>query len=130
MELGDLRRILVVDDFPGCADSICHCLRTRGYDCLAATSARDALAAVDAFAPDVAILDLDLPDTDGCTLARMLRMRPVTSDVHLVALSGWDRREHRERARAAGFLLYVVKPIAPRRLVDMILAAVGYTGNG
>ena len=113
----------MVDDFPGCAASICHTLSARGYDCRAATSGRDALAVVDAFTPDVAILDLDLPDMDGCSLARMIRARPVTACVHLVALSGWDRPEHRDRAHAAGFELYVVKPIAPSRLLDMISAA-------
>ena len=73
--------------------------------------------------PDVAILDLGLPDVDGYELARQLRLDPKMQRATLVALTGWGQDEHKQRAREAGFDHHLTKPVDPDRLVALIAAA-------
>lgn len=117
--------VLVVDDYPDSADATAQLIEVFGYTARAAGSCRAALEAVAAgFAPDVALLDLMLPDGDGYGLAgdlcRALARRPV-----LVAVSGLTGQE--QRCRAAGFDHVLAKPAAPdelRALLDR------YAGKG
>jgi hypothetical protein len=60
--------VLIVDDYPDTAETACQLLESAGHECRAVTCGADALAAVDAFRPDLAIIDIDLPDMDGRAL--------------------------------------------------------------
>jgi CheY-like chemotaxis protein len=61
--------------------------------------------------PDVALLDIGLPDMDGYELARRIRAQPDLGGIRLVALSGYGQAEDKKRARVAGFDDYLVKPV-------------------
>jgi len=68
-------------------------------------------------------LDLGLPQLGGCELARLLRQAMAEMPgikTRLVALTGYSDREMRERAGAAGFDAYVVKPIMPEALEALL----------
>ncbi len=104
-------RVLVVDDDPDSADALARLLRLMGSQ---VQTAYDGLAAVDAaeqFRPHVVLLDLDMPRLDGYEACRRLRQQPWAQRVRMVALSGWGRREDRERTHAAGFDGHLVKPV-------------------
>ena len=72
----------------------------------------------DVFAPDVALLDIGLPDMDGYELARALRER--LPGITLAALTGYGQPEDRERSRAAGFDVHLVKPVAIEEVLRVI----------
>jgi len=72
------------------------------------------------FKPDVAFVDIKLPTLDGYEVARALREQMGTACPRLVALSGFGETRALERARAAGFDEYVVKPIDSKRLEGLI----------
>jgi CheY-like chemotaxis protein len=66
--------------------------------------------------PEVCLLDIGLPGMDGIELARRLRAQPETSHALLVAVTGYGQDSDRERALAAGFDQYFVKPVDLEKL--------------
>ena len=90
----------------------------------AATGAAGVQAALEA-APDVALIDLGLPDIDGCAVARRIRSG-AGSAIVLLALTGSGMDDDRERAFEAGFDQYLVKPVEPAKLIA-ILAEIART---
>jgi CheY-like chemotaxis protein len=103
------RRILVVDDDRDTIEVVADTLRFHGHEVATAHDGRAALAAVDAFEPEVVLLDLAMPIMDGFDLAR--RLRAERPRLVLVALSGYDDLETRRRAIEAGFDHHLIKPV-------------------
>ena len=66
------------------------------------------------------LLDIGLPEMDGYEVARRLRQHPELKDVRLVAMTGYGQEEDRHRSRAAGFDAHLVKPVAPRKLQEVL----------
>src|SRR5215831_7408863 len=79
-----------------------------GFDTRATTSGRDAIRMAPHFQPDIAILDLLMPDVDGFTIARALADLPQRP--FLIALTGHGDADLRRRALDAGFDYYALKP--------------------
>ena len=114
-------RILVVDDNVDAAETLAAVLRARGHEVRTAFDAPSAIECVGEFAPDIAVLDIGLPKTDGYELARRLKADPRVAQLRLVALTGYGQAHDRERGVAAGFDEYLVKPLEPGAL-DVIVA--------
>src|SRR5229473_1285255 len=68
-------RVLVVDDEPNIADLVATALRYEGFEVRTGGSGRAALDGVEAFRPDLVVLDIMLPDLDGFEVARRLRQQ-------------------------------------------------------
>jgi signal transduction histidine kinase/ActR/RegA family two-component response regulator len=111
-------RVLLVDDNEDAAAGTGTLLRQMGHSVDIAHSASQALAAARARAPDLAILDIGLPDMDGYALAAELR-RQHGAALRMVALSGYGQQADVERAEQAGFALHLTKPAT---LDDLIRA--------
>jgi len=105
------RRVLIIDDNADAANSIAALLTHQGHETHVAFDGRQALEEIEAFRPDVALLDLGLPEMDGYEVARKLRAIPRLKDVWLVALTGYGQVEDRQRTQAAGFDEHIVKPV-------------------
>lgn len=117
------RRVLIVDDNVDAATSIAMLLNFQGHEAEAVHNGRDALARVGSFRPDVALLDIGLPEMDGYELARRLRAMPQFSDMRLIAITGYGQAGDRQRASAAGFDDHLVKPVTLAAL-ERTLAAI------
>jgi len=115
-----LRRILVVDDNEDAADTTRMMLEILGAEVRAVHSGRDAIAAFDAWRPDVVLLDIGMPDMDGYTVARTLRTKTNGGETLVVAVSGWGQARDRERTREAGFDHHLVKPVDFRTLGQLL----------
>lgn len=115
-------RVLVVDDYPDAAEVTSALLRLLGHECVATTCGRDALAEAARFEPDIALLDLALPDLSGFEVARELRRR-ATRPLYLAAITGWGGLDDRVRAYAAGFDHHLLKPADAAKLRDVIRRA-------
>ena len=113
-------RILVVDD----EAAICRLLRIglgrHGYDVLDAATGRQGLEAL-ALAPDLTILDLDLPDLTGFDVLRIMRHNGETLPV--IVLSARDAEDDKVKAFELGADDYVVKPFGMNELVARIRTA-------
>ena len=119
---GSGRRLLVVDDNRDAADSLALLLGLDGHDVRVAYTGRQALGVAREFLPDVAILDLGLPDLSGYDVARQMRLEPGLAGVQLIALSGWGQDEHQQQAREAGFDQHLIKPADPDELLALLAA--------
>jgi PAS domain S-box-containing protein len=89
---------------------------------ISAETATEGLATIQATHPDVALVDINLPDGSGLDLCRKLRAVPEFKKLPLIALSADALPEHIARALQTGFSHYLVKPLQIQRLL-MILAA-------
>jgi len=104
-------RIGVVDDNEDAAVTLALLLETLGHTVSVAHSARDALASLPLFEPDVCLLDIGLPEMNGFELARALRAKPGTDHAILIAVTGYAQEKDRIEARAAGFHDLFAKPV-------------------
>jgi PAS domain S-box-containing protein len=105
------RRVLVVDDNRRAADSLAEILRLDGHDVATAYDGREALKVIQSVRPQVALLDIGMPEINGYELARRLRGETWGAGIYLVALTGLGTPEDRERAKEAGFDTHLVKPV-------------------
>ncbi len=104
------RRVLLVDDHPAMAESLCGILIFWGHDCRVARNGLDALDEASEYFPDIVLIDIGLPGIDGFELAERLRVTG-RSRPKLIAMSGYGRLQDLVRGQAAGFDSYLVKPI-------------------
>jgi CheY-like chemotaxis protein len=104
-------RILVVDDNRDAAETLTMALDLFGCETRVAHTAADALAMAAGFLPQVALLDIGLPDMNGYELARRLRASPGGGAMTLVATTGWGQEKDRQRAFDAGFDHHLTKPL-------------------
>ncbi len=116
------RRVMVVDDNEDAASSLAALLRMSGYHVLMAPDGREALRLASAQAPHVILLDIGLPDLDGCEVARRLRSTPGLQGTRLVAMTGYGQDEHRRATQEAGFDAHLVKPVHPDEVLKAIEA--------
>lgn len=120
---GGTRRVLVVDDHDDITELMVEVLSDAGHDVRAVGTGAAALAAAEEHAPEVVLLDLGLPDMDGCDVARWFRARAWASGVTLIAYSGYSDTTRRRRALDAGFDHFFVKPVAFEALLEAISRA-------
>ena len=111
---------LVVDDNPDITDMLAAVLRHAGYTVSSAHSAPDALTLAVARNFDVIVSDIGMPGMTGHELARALRAMPEYHSIPLVAVTGFDMYDDRERSAEAGFSAHLSKPIDPLALSQAI----------
>ncbi|GAA5231273.1 hypothetical protein GCM10025794_37160 [Massilia kyonggiensis] len=71
---------------------------------------KEALALLDTWTPDAAVIDIGMPDMDGCQVAGRIRADARLAGVRLIALTGWGQSADRARSQAAGFDAHLTKP--------------------
>jgi CheY-like chemotaxis protein len=113
-------RILVVDDNRDAADTYSGLLQLSGHHVQTAYGAHQAIALAEAFRPHAMLLDIGLPDLNGCDVARRIREAPWGQRMLLVAITGWGQQDDRQRALEAGFDHHLTKPVASE-LIESVL---------
>ena len=119
--------ILVVDDRADERELLTAILERHGAHVRTAASAAEALSEFQTRRPDVLISDIAMPNEDGYALLHKVRnlSREEGGDVPAIAVTAHARAEDRERALAAGFQMYVPKPIERIRLLDAVALVCG-----
>jgi CheY-like chemotaxis protein len=116
--------IMVVDDDPQIRRLILTTLHdVAGFRLVEAVDGQDAVDRAPAEAPEIVLLDVDMPRMDGITACARLRALPATARATIVMLTGSHGPFSEERAKAAGADLFLTKPFSPLdllRLVDRI----------
>ncbi|MGJ9417333.1 ATP-binding protein [Massilia sp. CMS3.1] len=113
-------RILVVDDNQDAAQMLATLLEVQGHAVTVEYDGRGALQRARLERPQVMLLDIGLPDTDGYALARQLRAIPELQGATLVALTGYGQNEDRRLAEEAGFDHHLVKPANLERVGEIL----------
>jgi len=119
--------VLVVDDHPMNTKLLAFVVRSRGLDVMTAATADEAWLAVEKTTPDVILMDVQLPGTDGLALTRQLRADTRFATLPIVAVTAYAMESDRRAAYDAGCSDFVSKPIDTRALGDLVaaLAAAG-----
>jgi len=112
--------ILIVEDNQKNLKLVRDILRFNGYRTLEAETAHDAIALATEHAPDLVLMDIQLPDMDGVTALGRLRGETATAGLRVVALTAFAMRDDRERFLASGFDGYLTKPIDVRQFPELI----------
>jgi PAS domain S-box-containing protein len=105
------RRILIADDNRDAADSLAMLLRIEGHDVTVVYDGREAVATIDSFRPEVALLDIGMPELNGYEVAQRIRQGPLGTLITLIAVTGWGQTSDKARAAASGFNHHLTKPI-------------------
>jgi len=121
--------VLVVDDDEESRELASLVLTNAGAETRTAPSAREAMALLEEWPPDVLVSDLEMPEEDGFSLLRRARRASLLRNRKLpaLALTAYGRSEDRVRVLAAGFNLHLAKPADPTELVLAVASLVGRT---
>ena len=117
-----LRRVLIVEDNSDLGNTLNRLISHWGYESdwvrLGSAAQERALH----FHPDIALIDIGLPQMDGFAVAECLGAAPELAGIRLVAMSGYGNDEDRARAIQAGFKEFLLKPVDPAFLRQMLEA--------
>src|ERR1700675_2570328 len=105
-------RVLVVDDNRDGADALGLLVEELGNQVHVTYGGAQALNVATAFRPDLMLVDLVMPEMDGCGLVIRLRQIPAFAQTKIVAITGQKDQEHKSLAMKAGFDTVLVKPVA------------------
>jgi CheY-like chemotaxis protein len=114
------KRVLVVDDSHDSAEMLCEILQIYGCITQAVYDGPAALEAAPSFMPDLALVDISLPQMDGYELARRMRAIPGLRKIKLIAVTGYGEPDERQRSEQAGFERHLVKPVDLKELRGLI----------
>jgi len=117
--------VLLVEDEDQLRRVMKDLLQREGYRVAEARDGIQALDEVDRFAPDVIILDLNLPGIDGYNVLAQLRSRPSTRDIPIMVLTAKGDEDNEVRVFELGADDFVTKPFRARSLTARIEAVLG-----
>ncbi len=112
--------ILVADDNRDGADMMALSLQIAGHTVVIANSGQQAIELGERHRPDVAILDIGMPDLSGHEVAARMRSKPWGKDMILLAVTGWGQQSDVQRALDAGFDRHLTKPVNPDTIETLI----------
>jgi DNA-binding response OmpR family regulator len=121
-----MKRVLVVEDDREVNTLICRLLGQRGFACESAYSAgqcEEILARHGA--PDIILMDLELPDMDGAELSVQLRRRASMARVPILVMTGYPQESQLDRVRASGADDHILKPFSPKEMLAKVTEMTG-----
>lgn len=104
-------RLVLVEDQDDNRNLLCKLLQQDGFEVLTAADGRSGLEMILDQRPDIAIVDIGLPELDGYEVARRVRENLGRNTIRLIALTGYGQAEDRRRVTEAGFNYHLVKPL-------------------
>jgi PAS domain S-box-containing protein len=121
---GDARgmRVLIADDNIDGAQALALVLEQSNHLTRVAHDGASALTLAEIFRPQIALLDIGLPDMTGLDLARQIRARPWGVCMRLIAVTGWGQESDRRKSTEAGIDEHLTKPVDPDQLLISIAA--------
>lgn len=112
--------VLVVDDNEAGQLLVTTVLELEGFEVDGAGTSAEVLQRVRERAPDLILMDVQLPGQDGLSLTRLLKADPATAAIPIIALTAYAMPGDREQAIAAGCVGYITKPIDTRSLGSQV----------
>ena len=119
--------LLVEDDFMNMRLAQ-HVLESEGYTVLKATTGWEALNQIKTGLPDLILMDIQLPDIDGMTLARIIRASEAARETVILAMTAFAMKGDREKILKTGCNDYISKPINIETFISTVRRYLG-TGN-
>nr|MBC8361753.1 response regulator [Candidatus Desulfatibia profunda] len=119
-EFSQETKILIVDDDPQVQKLFKKMLSRNGYSIEVASDGFEAGVKTVQFKPDLIILDLIMPGMDGFEVCRQIKQNANTSHIKIIACTGYDTKENKDRIMQAGADGYLVKPVEKSALFQKI----------
>jgi PAS domain S-box-containing protein len=113
-------RILIVDDNQDAANMLAILLQLEGHTVFIEYGAQAALERARREQPDIALLDIGLPEMNGYELAQRLRAQTETAAMVLIAITGYGQAEDLRRSHEAGFAHHLMKPVSSEDLKSVL----------
>lgn len=113
-------KVLLVEDEPAIRTALNFLLSEAGYDTAVASDGKEAVQTATTFQPQVAVLDLLMPEMDGFTVAERLREIPGLSDVRIIFLTARSRPEDRYAGYQHGGEVYLAKPFDNENILGVL----------
>ncbi len=114
------KKVLVVEDNELNLKLFCDLLRAHRHEVEPVRDGREAVARARAFAPDLIVMDIQMPHVTGYDLILELKADPELKGIPVMAVTAYAGREDEERIRAAGADAYVSKPIGLQRFMNEV----------
>nr|MBN2276133.1 response regulator [candidate division Zixibacteria bacterium] len=129
MEKVKAAKILVIDDEPQVTEIIDAFLTNAGHQVVVDNIASAGLKKARALKPDIILLDIMMPDSDGYSICNELKHDPETSRIPVVFLTGKDRSDDMGRSFKVGGDMFIKKPFSCERLLEIVNIILMSTGK-
>jgi two-component system cell cycle response regulator DivK len=116
----ELSLILIVEDNKKNLKLVRDVLQVKGYETLEAGTAEDGLKLARALAPDLILMDIQLPGMNGIDALRALRAEPATMAIPVIAITASVMQQDRQEYLRTGFNGFIEKPINLRKFLDTV----------
>jgi CheY-like chemotaxis protein len=113
-------KILVAEDEPHLRYLMAVTLGLEDYEIIQAGTGTDALALAQQHRPDLALLDIRMPELDGIEVCRLLKADPALKGIPVIIVSALAEPADREAAGQVGADHYITKPFSPLELVEAV----------
>jgi CheY-like chemotaxis protein len=115
-------RVLVVEDNPANLSLMEYLLRAFGFSVLTATDGAEGVELARREAPDIVLMDLQMPKLNGFEAAKQLKANPALNRIPIVAVTAFAMLGDRDEILARGFDGYIAKPIVPETFAGQVQA--------
>jgi DNA-binding response OmpR family regulator len=122
-------KILVIDDEPQITEIIETFLTSSGHQVFVNNVASEGLKRAKVLQPDIILLDIMMPGTDGYGVCNELKSDPVTANIPVIFLTGKDRNDDMGRSFKVGGDMFIKKPFSCERLLEIVNIILMSTGK-
>jgi DNA-binding response OmpR family regulator len=122
------KKVLIVDDEPNIVAALEYLLQRSGYEVRAAANGDEALRQVEAFGPDLVLLDVMMPQKSGYEVCQRIREHEDWRPIKIIMLSARGREAEVSKGLSLGADLYITKPFSNAELVARIGDLLGEVG--
>jgi signal transduction histidine kinase/ActR/RegA family two-component response regulator len=119
---GANRTILIVEDNADAREALRLALEQMGHKIFEADSGGSGVETALIEHPDIALIDIGLPEFDGYEVARRIRSHATLKEIILIALTGYGQPEDRQKAKLAGFDAHLAKPVDFAQLAEILVS--------
>lgn len=113
-----MKKILIIDDEPDMIEILRYCLEACGYEIITATDGVQGYVMAQDEKPDLIVLDIMMPNLDGCTFVKLFSPQELGKDIPIVIITG--KKELRERFQSQKQVYFFSKPFQTYQVVEQI----------
>lgn len=114
-------RILIADDDPYILMSLEYLFKLNHFEIMIARNGQEAKNLLQEKTPDIALLDIMMPDIDGYSLCEYIKSDDKLKNTHVIFLSAKSKKDDMEKGYRVGADLFITKPFSTRTLVKQVL---------
>jgi DNA-binding response OmpR family regulator len=118
-------KILVVDDEPSIVVPLKFLMERNGYTVRVAVTGEDAMQTIETFRPDVVLLDIMLPVTDGLEVCQTIRENTEYRNIKIIFVTALGRDMDMTKGIASGADAYIIKPFANAEVLETVKKVLG-----